>query len=35
MLNLKEFPLHAITPMPLGDECTLYMDRARWTTSKD
>jgi hypothetical protein len=35
MANLKEFPLHAVTPMPMGDECVLYMDRARWIKSKD
>jgi hypothetical protein len=33
--NLKEFPLHAVTPMPMDGECTYYSDRERWRTSKD
>jgi hypothetical protein len=33
--NLKEFPLHAFTPMPMDGECTYYSDRERWRTSKD
>ena len=33
--NLKDFPLKAITPLPIDGECVYYSDRDRWTNRED
>jgi len=32
---LKDFPLRAMTPLPLENECIFYSDRDRWTPRED
>jgi hypothetical protein len=33
--SLKDFPLRAVTPLPLDNECIFYSDRDRWTPRED
>ena len=33
--NLKDFPLKAVTPLPIDAECIYYSDRDRWTNRED
>jgi hypothetical protein len=33
--NLKEFPLKAVTPLPIDGECIYYSDRDRWSNRED
>jgi len=33
--NLKDFPLKAVTPLPIDGECIYYTDRDRWTNRED
>jgi hypothetical protein len=32
---LRDFPLRAVTPLPLDNECVFYADRDRWTARED
>ena len=32
---IKDFPLHAVTPLPLYGECVIYSDRDRWSLKTD
>jgi hypothetical protein len=32
---LRDFPLHAVTPLPIDNECIFYADRDRWTPHED
>jgi hypothetical protein len=32
---LRDFPLRAVTPLPLDNECVFYSDRDRWTARED
>jgi hypothetical protein len=32
---LRDFPLRAVTPLPLDFECVFYSDRDRWTARED
>lgn len=34
-VNLKDFPLKAVTPLPIDGECVYYSDRDRWTNRED
>ena len=34
-VNIKEFPLRAVTAMPLDNQCIFYSDRDRWTDRMD
>jgi len=34
-VNTKEFPLKAVTPLPIDGECVYYSDRDRWTNRED
>ena len=34
-VNTKEFPLKAITALPIDGECIYYSDRDRWTNRED
>jgi hypothetical protein len=34
-VNIKEFPLRAVTPLPIDHECVFYSDRDRWTNRED
>ncbi len=34
-VNLKNFPLHAATPLPIDRGCIFYADRDRWTARED
>jgi 4-amino-4-deoxy-L-arabinose transferase-like glycosyltransferase len=34
-VNIKDFPLRAVTAMPMENECVFYSDRDRWTTRED
>jgi hypothetical protein len=33
--GLRDFPLHAVTPLPIDNECIFYADRDRWTPRED
>lgn len=33
--NLRDFPLKAVTPLPIDGECIYYSDRDRWTNRED
>jgi hypothetical protein len=33
--NLGNFPLKAVTPLPVDRECVFYADRDRWTLRED
>ncbi|MDD5349209.1 MAG: glycosyltransferase family 39 protein [Chthoniobacteraceae bacterium] len=33
--NIKDFPLRAVTPMPIDNQCIFYSDRDRWTERGD
>ncbi|MHA3770639.1 glycosyltransferase family 39 protein [Verrucomicrobiota bacterium sgz303538] len=33
--NIKNFPLRAVTALPIDQECVFYADRDRWTTRED
>ncbi len=35
MVNLKNFPLHAVTTLPINRECIYYSDRNRWSDRSD
>ena len=32
---IKDFPLRAVTPLPLYGECVIYSDRDRWSLKTD
>jgi hypothetical protein len=32
---LRDFPLRAVTPLPLDNECVFFADRDRWTARED
>jgi len=32
---LRDFPLRAVTPLPMDYECVFFADRDRWTTRED
>jgi hypothetical protein len=32
---LRNFPLKAVTALPLENECVIFMDRDRWSTRED
>ncbi len=34
-VNTKDFPLKAVTPLPIDGECVYYSDRDRWTNRED
>lgn len=34
-VNVKDFPLRAVTAMPVDNECVFYSDRDRWTNRED
>ncbi len=34
-VNIKEFPLKAVTPLQIDGECIYYSDRDRWTNRED
>jgi hypothetical protein len=34
-VNLRDFPLKAVTPLPIDGECIYYSDRDRWTNRED
>jgi len=34
-VNIKDFPLRAVTAMPLDNQCIFYSDRDRWTDRMD
>ena len=34
-VNIKDFPLRAVTAMPLDNQCIFYSDRDRWTDRTD
>jgi hypothetical protein len=34
-VNTKDFPLKAVTPLPIDGECIYYSDRDRWTNRED
>jgi len=34
-VNLKDFPLKAVTALPIEGECVYYSDRDRWTNRED
>jgi hypothetical protein len=34
-VNIKDFPLRAVTAMPLDNQCIFYSDRDRWTERAD
>jgi len=34
-VNIKDFPLKAVTAMPLDNQCIFYSDRDRWTDRVD
>jgi hypothetical protein len=34
-VNTKEFPLKAVTALPIDGECIYYSDRDRWTNRED
>ena len=34
-VNIKDFPLKAVTAMPLDNQCIFYSDRDRWTDKMD
>jgi hypothetical protein len=34
-VNLRDFPLKAVTPLPIDGECVYYSDRDRWTNRED
>jgi hypothetical protein len=34
-VNIKDFPLRAVTPMAIDYECVFYSDRDRWTNRED
>ena len=34
-VNIKDFPLRAVTAMPLDNQCIFYSDRDRWTDRAD
>ena len=34
-VNVKDFPLRAVTAMPIDNECVFYSDRDRWTNRED
>lgn len=33
--NIRNFPLRAVTALPIDQECVFYADRDRWTTRED
>lgn len=34
-VNVKDFPLRAVTALPIDNECVFYADRDRWSTRED
>jgi hypothetical protein len=34
-VNTKEFPLKAVTPLPIDGECVYYSDRKRWENNEE
>ncbi len=34
-VNTRDFPLKAVTPLPIDGECIYYSDRDRWTNRED
>ncbi len=34
-VNIKDFPLRAVTALPIENECVFYADRDRWTARED
>ncbi len=34
-VNMRDFPLHAATALPLDNECIFYSDRPRWSEKTD
>ena len=34
-VNVKDFPLRAVTPMPIDNECVFYADRDRWSSREE
>ena len=34
-VNVKDFPLRAVTPMPIDNECVFYSDRDRWSNREE
>ena len=34
-VNIADFPLKAVTALPIDDECIFYADRDRWTARED
>lgn len=34
-VNIKDFPLRSVTPMPIDNQCIFYSDRDRWTDRID
>jgi hypothetical protein len=34
-VNIKDFPMRAVTAMPLDNQCIFYSDRDRWTDRSD
>jgi hypothetical protein len=33
--NIRNFPLRAVTALPIDNECVIYADRDRWSTRDD
>jgi hypothetical protein len=34
-VNIKDFPLRAVTALPVENECVFYADRDRWSNRED
>ena len=34
-VNVKDFPLRAVTPLPIDNECVFYSDRDRWSNREE
>lgn len=34
-VNIKDFPMRSVTPMPIDNQCIFFSDRDRWTDRKD
>jgi hypothetical protein len=34
-VNVRDFPLRAVTPLPIDNECVFYSDRDRWTPREE
>ena len=34
-VNVKDFPLRAVTPLPIENECVFYSDRDRWSSREE